>query len=369
MRAHPRNPVHQRPGFSLWAAAALIALVVVLAALTWGLASALRSDQGENRANVRTSDMSGAAHAVEAGLAAAAEHLRTGRFAEASAILAKLTEDAPFDSRVRLAHAQALIGLGEHARAYDQYLAAITVEQEGAAASTGGIVQSITNNPALAQLHGEAGTCALKAGFVDRAIEHYAAAQLADSTNPRFPLFLAMAQIRAGEDGAAMASLVRVTLLQPDAAEAWGTMAELELRKNRVDLAAQHLDRALALQPDQLKWRLVQGRIFNRKGEPERTVALLSALGPEALKNRAALRLMGESYGLLGRPADAAALYERAAQAEPTDADLWYQAALWHERAGDADKRRRTASTAAMLGHPEAHTLAGADVPVLPGDH
>lgn len=368
--AHTSNA---RRAFSTFAAVALVALVFVLAGVTWALVSALRADQAdaESTAHARAGSAAKAAgpaanagagvRAVEAGLDAAATYHRDGLFAEAAAILAKLADDVPFDPRIRLALAQALIGRGDHAAAYEQYQAAIAIEQQSASASSGGIAQSMSNNPPLAQLQAEAGTCALKAGLVDRAIEHYTAAQLADATNPRYPLFLAMAQIRAGDDSAAMASLVRVTLLEPDSAEAWGTMAELELRKNRVDLASQHLDRAIALQPDLVKWRLVQGRIFNRKREPERALAVLGALPDEARVTKPVLQLMGESFGLLARPADAAAMYDRAAKAQPTDPELWYQSALWHQRAGNAQASRKSASTAAMLGHPEARSLAGVD--------
>lgn len=341
--AHRESERHNN-GRKLAAALLALTLVALLGGLAWTLASSVRSsDQSAVEAPERVMSKP---DALEAGLAAAAVHQRDGRFAEAAAIVARLAEQTPFDPRVRLAWAQALVGRGDHTGAYEQYQAAIAIEQDSS--------EALTNNPALAELHGEAGTCAMVAGLADRAVEHYTAAQTADTSNPRYPLYLAMAQIRSGNDAAAMVSLVRTTLLKPDLAEAWGTMAELELKQNHLGLAAQHLDKALALQPDSVKWRLVQGRLLNRKGEPEKALTVLSALPEQSRVAGPVLRLMGETYGLLNRPTDAAALYDNAARAAGSDAELWYQAALWHRRAGDEPRAAAAASNAALLGHEQA---------------
>ena len=318
------------------------------------------------------------AGAVEAGLAAAAKYQTTNRFAEATAILSKLTEQAPTDQRVRMALAQALLGERSFSKAYEQYEAAISLD----GSSSGGVQAVIAQNPKLAQLHAEAGTCAMMVANsaataengaasaptvgIGRAIEHYSMAQTLDPTNARYPLFLAMAQMKGGtaeSDSAAMASLVRASVLQPDLAEAWGTMGELELKRNRADLAAQHVDKAIKLQPEQPKWRVVRARIFNRQGEPEVALSTLAGLDEATRNSEGVLRLRGESYGLLKKPLDAAIMYEHAANmsasaSKTADPELWYRAALWYQRGGDLGKAKGAAEMAAMLGHAPARDLS-----------
>ena len=350
-----------------------LALVVLLAVAGYFVVQVLRHPTGSgNRGGAGAGASASAPQrepgaAIEAGLAAAAAYQRDGEFAKAGAILQKLAEDAPTDQRVRLAYAQALIGQGQHARALEQYAAAISVDSSAgltiAPSSSGGPTpeKQIARNPRLAQLHAEAATCAVKAGLIPQAVDHYSMAQSMDPENPRYPLFLAMVQLKLpGEDNesAAVASLLRAAHLQPDLAEAWGTLAEIELRRNRVDLASQHLDKAIQFQPEQPKWRIVQARIFNRQGKPDQAVSVLSSLDEQTRAGKPVLQLMSESYGLLSRPADAAAMYESAARKTPTDPDLWYQAALWFQRAGDKARAAKAAQTASMLGSEPAKDLA-----------
>lgn len=283
------------------------------------------------------------ARAVEAGLDAAAVYSRQGKFGEATAILSRLAEQSPENQTVRLALAQSLVGERKFAAAYAQYEAAFALE------SAGGGQSALT--PAHARLQFEAGTCANQAGLTRQAAEHYHLAQLADPADARYPLYLAMIQIKLGEDDAATASLVRAANLNPELAEAWGTLAELALKKNALSLASQHLENAERLQPEVTRWRHVRARIFNRQGEPEKAATLLLALPPAARRERDVMTTLAQTYGLLKRPADAARLYADAARDAPDDAELHFQAATWFERAGDAAKAAEHARFGAMLGH------------------
>lgn len=298
------------------------------------------------------------AEALAAGLRAAAEYQRDGKFVEAGAILGKLAETAPDDQPVRIAYAQALMGQKKYADGYQQYQAALALQPAG---STKAIAQG--KDPHSAQLHFEAGTCAVSAGMLDRALEHYSMAQTADPAEPKYPLYLAMVQIKQGGpdgDSAAVASLLRAAKLNPDLGEAWGTLAELALRAGQVGLAEQHIEKARKLQPGVTKWRLVEARILNRRGEAERAATLLLALDPAQRNQPAVLTVIGESYGLMRKPAEAAKLYAEAfsaASAEPNP-ELAYQAALWYERAENAKEAANYAKTAAMLGHADARDMA-----------
>lgn len=301
------------------------------------------------------------ASSIEAGLEAAQTYQRDRKFAEAAAILDKLAEQAPTDRAVRLSYAQALIGLEKHAEAYKQYEAAISLSGSAGQASlkptSDGSMPKVERDPALAQMHFEAGTCANVAKLFDRAEEHYYMAQVLDPGEPRYPVYLAMMQIKKGDDAAANASLLRAIKLNPDLAEAWGTLAELALKQNRTGLAAQHIEKARTLQPAVTRWRVVEARVLNRTGEAEKAAGLLQNLPAAERFERSVLTTLSESFGLLKRPADAAALYEQASKAAPTDAELLFETARWFQRAGDTAKARQFAQTAGMLGHVEAREL------------
>lgn len=341
---------------------ALIAIVALLAlALVIGGIVVVKSASGPAAAQANGGGVGVKAESIEAALAAAQVYIRDKKFAEAASILEKLVERAPTDQAAHLAYAQALLGQKKYPEAYAEYEAAIALNQtissqrlkEGA--SGGG---APVRDPVTAQLHFEAGTCANVVGRSDRAIEHYWMAQTLDASEPRYPLFLAMMQIKTGDEAAANASLVRAVKLNPDLAEAWGTMAELALRQNQLSLAAQHVEKARTLQPEVARWRIIEARIANRTGEPEKAAMILTALDAQTRGDRQVITLLSESYGLLKRPLDAAKLWADAAKSAGADADAHYQAALWYQRAGDSAKAAEHAKTAAMMGHEGAKQLA-----------
>lgn len=354
----PSSAVSNRP---MIVTAAVLGLVAVAIGV-FALRSALTGPRSAEAAGATTERQKGraTAAAIEAGLEAAARYQRDNQFEQAATILAKLSETNPTDLTVRRSYAQALLGLKQYDRAYEQYQAAVSLLPAG---STRQIAQGA--DAEAAQLHFEAGTCATMAGKVDRSIEHYSMAQTANPREPKYPLYLAMVQIKAGgadAESAAMASLLRAAKLNPELAEAWGTLAELELRRDQLGLAAQHVAEARRLQPAVAKWRLVEARILNRRGQAEQAATLLLALDQAQRLQPAVLTVLGESYGLLRKPAEAAKLYADAFAAVAPDgqpnAEFAFQAALWFERAGDEASAAKFATSASMLGHGGARTMA-----------
>jgi len=302
------------------------------------------------------------AESVEAGLEAAATYMRQKQFPEASAILGRLTERSPTDQGVRVAYAQSLLGEQKFGPAYEQYEAAIALMGVPAMKPSPGMDSTtksgaVVRNPVGAQLHFEAGTCANMAGKPERAVEHYWMAQVLDPAEARYPLFLGMMQIKTGDTQAANASLLRAAKLKPDLAEAWGTMAELAVQQNRLGLAEQHLQKARMLQPEVARWRIVEARVANRQGDPERAAKLLLALDEGTRNGKAVLALLSESFGLLSRPDDAARAWAGATKVYPADAEVFYQAALWSQRAKQPDAAAGFARTAARLGSVEAKAM------------
>jgi tetratricopeptide (TPR) repeat protein len=296
---------------------------------------------------------------------------REGRFAEAGSVLEAEVSAAPFDRDIRLSLAQAYIGQQRFADAYKCYEAALAIvaertqhqseqlqEQPQPATTPLGSGSPPSDTTAAkravtreeAELHFQAGVIASKLGSVEKAEEHFVMAQTGDPREARYPLYAAMAQIRSGKDSAAVASLVRATKLNPDLAEAWGTLAELALKDNSLGLASQHLEKARALQPDVIRWKVVEARILNRDAKPEAAATLLLALNPAQRREKPVMALLAESYGLLDRPSEAAQMYRAASDAAETDAELALLAAEWLEKVGDTTSAMTYARRASALG-------------------
>jgi tetratricopeptide (TPR) repeat protein len=268
-----------------------------------------------------------------------------GDYAKAAGILQTAVSLDARDQELRLLLAQALTGQKDYSQAYKQLEAAIAI------------------GPPAAELHFDAGTIANKAGLVDRALEHYSMAQTANPREPKYPLYLGMIQIKLGQDDAARASLVRAVTLEPELAEGWGTLGEMELKSNALGLARDHFQKAKSFQPTAARWRLGEARVLKRQGDAEGALAILVALDQTDTATKPVADAIAECCGLLDRPLQAAQAYANAATAHPDDAELHYQAALWFKRADDAEMVRKYARRARELGDARAaELLAG-----LPG--
>lgn len=210
-----------------------------------------------------------------------------------------------------------------------------------------------------AAMHVQAGTLANKTNDIDKAIEHYQAAQKLEPTQPRHALFLAMMQLKNNDDNAAIASLYTATRLDDSLGEAWGTMAEIELRRNNLPMADQHVTKARAVQPDVLRWRLLHARIIRRANEPARAMALLTNLPDADRLSAPVAREIADCLGMLRRHAEASTLLEQAATAAKPDqrGKLLIDAARAAQRAADLDRAKTLAARALQSGEQSATDL------------
>lgn len=278
------------------------------------------------------------AAAIAAILDAARRYVAQEEFPKARLILDTAVMEHPENQELRIALAETLLRTNELAESYEHYLAALAI------------------GPRDAGLEFIAGTLASRLNRPGRAVEHYSAAQAADPSRPEYPLYLAQVQVKLNDDAAAKASLLRVVRLDESNATAWGTLADIMLRENALTLARQHIDKARALEPRVSAWKITEARLLKREGEPEKALLLLQSLDDSEKRLKPVLTLRAECLGLLSRPADAAAMYREASDAQPADAELAYAAAEWLDRAGEpgaADYARR----AALLGHSAAESL------------
>jgi tetratricopeptide (TPR) repeat protein len=220
--------------------------------------------------------------------------------------------------------------------------------------------RALAMGPSDGDIELNAGTVANAIGRHDRAEEHYSAAQAAKKTDWQPSLFLAQVQMRRGALSEAKKNLLLATQIKPDLAVAWGSLAEAMLRENSVGPALQMIAKARELEPHNVVWRLIEARALKRDNRPEAALQLLIGLDEVAKLQEGVLQLMGECYGLLKRPANAAEQYAGVSDRFPERAGLALEAARWFERAGDNVKALEYARRAQYLGNDEGKALAEA---------
>lgn len=277
---------------------------------------------------------------VQTVLEAARSYLRNMKPGSAEAVLSAAVEKWPTDQQVRLLYAETLLELGRKPESYAEYSRAIGLGAEHA------------------ELRHAAGTLAADLGLRDDAEAHYLVAQKLDPVSPKYPLYLGQVQRDLGKTDAARASLMMAARLDPSMAMAWGTLAAMALDENRPDAAAEYIEKARAVEPQRVEWRLVEAASLRRRGKPVEALALFESLTPEAqARDARVVNEIGLSLGLLGRVGEAAALYVRAAEASPDSPDLLYEAGTWLEKDGQRERARRYIDEAARRGHEGARRV------------
>lgn len=277
--------------------------------------------------------------AITAALESARALMTASEWTKAQTILREATARFPDDQDLRVALAETLIALRKPGEAYAQYEKALEI------------------GPREARLEFAAGQVASSAGMTDRAEAHFAMAQTLDPKAPAYPLMLGLVQRKQGSHESAKASLLRAANLDPDSPFAWGTLADIALSENNVNLALQHIARARKLQPESKEWRLVEARALKRKGEPEKALMVLLPMDRSQRIEPAVVRLIAECYGMLNRHANAAEVYAEASLATPQSAELAYDTAVAYERSGDMAKALEFGRRAKLLGSEPAAAM------------
>ncbi len=258
----------------------------------------------------------------------------------AEAVLRSAIGEHPEDQQLRLALAGTCILQHKLTDAYAQYEAALAI------------------GPRTPETEFNAGTLASQLGRLDRAEEHFSAAQASDASDARFPLYLAQVQVRQGRIPEARKNLLLTTRLDETLAIAWGTLAELSLRGNEPNVALQLVARARQLEPAVAAWRVIEARANNRIGKPAEALAVLGGIATAERRQLPILRLIGQCYGMMGKPAEAMHEFENAAARHPGNSDLLFETAVWCQRAGDLDKALGYARRAGAMGNEAGAKMA-----------
>jgi len=284
-------------------------------------------------------DKASPAHAIQSALAAAQNYRGSEEFAKAEAVLRAAASEHVEDQALRLAYAEVLLDLKRVPEAYEQYEAALAI------------------GPRTPEIEFLAGTLASSIGRDDRALEHFSMARTAEPGSAEIALYLGVTQHRLGQVAEAKTSLLAALKLDEQNPVAPAVLAQIALDENQSELALRYIRRSRDVDPGQLAHRILEARILRRLNKPEEALTLMMALPKDQLHQPAVLELCAGCLGLLSRPAEAAALYDEARVTSPTDAELAFQSAIWHERAGDMAAALERAKTAQMLGHELAGSL------------
>lgn len=218
--------------------------------------------------------------------------------------------------------------------------------------------KALAIGPREPEIEMAAGTVANDAGRLDRAEEHYQAAQAARKNDWQPSLFLAQVQMKRNEFSEAKKNLMLAAGAKPDLAVAWGSLAEVLLRENSVGPALKNIAKARELEPDNLNWRIIEARALKRDGKPDAALQLLVGLDESTKTTPGVMPLIGECFGLLKRPADAAAQYAKVSDRFPDKPEWALEAARWFGRAADKAKALEYAKRAQFLGDKDAEKLA-----------
>lgn len=258
-------------------------------------------------------------------------------FPPAVAILREAIAQYPTDADLRFAMGGLLMMTEDFEQAYEQFAAGLE-HDEGV-------------NPPM---QFTAGTLANTIEQPEMALRHYQIAMEGDPDNADYPLYLANIQFKLNQLEKAKASLAIAARLSPDRAMVYATWAKVGLRQNKLSIAKSQVQKARTLEPYAPEWMVLEANIQKRSGDPERAIELLSALPQSAMDDPEAVRLLAESYGMIGQPAEAASRMVDYATLNSDDAKAAFDAAVWLERAKLRDDAVLWGRRARDLGHTSA---------------
>ena len=193
-----------------------------------------------------------------------------------------------------------------------------------------------------AEVHLLAGTVALNIGLIDEAERHYSQAVGLQPANPVFLVHLAQVHVRKRDFDQAQHRLLEAIKLDSSSHSAYGTLADVYARQNKMDLALQFIDKAIENTPleqrrVQVSYTLRKAAYLRRQNKPVEALLVLQSLFPQEQAEAAIIEDLALCWAQLGKPANGAKLYEAELIARPTELDLLGGAARWRLKAGDKE--------------------------------
>lgn len=308
--------------------------------------------QADAKSNVAATPVRDEAKLEEV-LKAAADRAQVSDWKAAETILGAAAQTYAGTRRVHQAYAECLLQAGKRAESFEQY--------EKAIASTDSVAEP------SAELLTIAGTVANSAGKPQRAMELYTQATVKYPQHGEAFVLLGQVQLKQLMMDEAKASLLLAGRLITDRGVIWGTLAEIALRENKLQIAEQYIAKARQIEPGILDWRLIEARLRNRQNQPKRSVEILGGVSETELLQRRVAKLLSESLGMMGEKREAMELLVRASDANVADGELALDAAAACERGGDTSAALRMAERAAQSADEKVKAAGSALVTRLKG--
>lgn len=362
----PHNSTHPRRSARATVVALAFVALVVVSVVVYAVISAARNTTSPptspNATNTHTPAPGSTSPATGAPLAEQGTGTPATPPAPADKIDAVLNAVLPLRNSQEWGKAESI--LNEAIRQYPEeqvlylQLGEILAIQRKSAEAYSNFEKALAIGPREPEIEMAAGTVANDCNRLDRAEEHYQAAQAAKKNDWQPSLFLAQVQMKRSNFGDAKKNLMLAASAKPDLAVAWGSLAEVLLRENAVGPALQNIAKARQLEPDNLSWRMIEARALKRDAKPEAALQLLVGLDEATKTQSGVLALMSECYGLLKRPTDAAAQYAQVSDRFADKPEWALEAARWFDRAGDKARALEYARRAQYLGDKDAEKLA-----------
>lgn len=201
-------------------------------------------------------------------------------------------------------------------------------------------------NDRQSEVHLLAGNTALMIDDVSAAERHISKAIGLDQTNGKLRLHMAQIHLRRREHDEARMSLLEALKLDSSLHEAYSGLSDLYARKNKLDLALQQINKAIDRCPevDRRDWAVYirkKARLLRRANKGADALRVLEALSARERIDPDVMHEAALCHAMLGKPDQAAKLYEQALFVLPLDVRLLEGAVRWHHKAGHAETAQR----------------------------
>ncbi len=205
---------------------------------------------------------------------------------------------------------------------------------------------SLGLNARQPEVHLLAGTLAGKLGDFNKATHHYSMAVGLDAHEPRYKLHLAQAYVTAHRQDEARDLLLEALRLDSSLHQGYALLADIYAQQNRLTLALPQIQKAIDQTPvsqrgTQVVYIRRKAALLRRDNRPQQALLVLDALSPSEQLDPGVMHEMAVCWSILGKPGQAAELYERVLAKAPTRWELAAEAAKWRIKAGDVDAARR----------------------------
>lgn len=161
--------------------------------------------------------------------------------------------------------------------------------------------------------------------------------QAAALSPPRSPRHLQYAQfkLRSGDVETGSKLLQEITTKTPDYVPAWIALAEVNLAQNKLDEAGDLIARALGRDPQNLEATLLQGRLFNLKGDPAKAITHFERLAEAYPRVPVIHQELGRAYAASGDLTKAINSLNQALALAPNSPEVPLLLAQLNSRKGD----------------------------------